>query len=75
MKIKPSKCQSLLKVQKKKFSVDGNGIPTIHKKRVKCLGHCNSLLLTDWHCWHKMEYTPYVTYWPITEPSVRDAPV
>ena len=58
MKIKPSKCQSLLLLKgnckKIKFSVNGNEFPMIHQKSVKSLGRCNSLPLTDQHCWQDL---------------------
>ena len=58
MKIKPSKCRSLwlLKGNCKaiKFYVNGNEIPTICEKSVKCLGRCYSLPLTDRHRWQDL---------------------
>ena len=58
MKIKPSKCRSLLLLKGNckeiKLSVSGNEIPTIREKSVKSLGCCYSLLLTDPHRWQDL---------------------
>ena len=58
MKIKPSKCRSLLLLKGNckeiKFSVSGNEIPTICEKSVKSLGRCFSLPLTDRHGWQDL---------------------
>ena len=42
------------KLQKIKFSVDGNEIPTIREKSVESLGRCYSLSLTDRHRWQDL---------------------
>ena len=58
MKIKPSKCRSLLLLKGNckeiKFSVSGNEIPMIRKKSVKSFGRCYSLPLTDRHWWQDL---------------------
>ena len=58
MKIKPSKCccLSIIKgnCREIKFSIDGNKIPTVHKKSIKSLGCCYFLQLTDWYCWQDL---------------------
>ena len=58
MKIKPLKCRSLSIIKENyreiKFSVDGNEIPTIREKNVKCLGYSSSLPFTDQHRWQDL---------------------